>query len=61
MSREAEIVAVLSHMDADARVEATPEPDGSRITVEVDGQTYRFSVGKGRSALVNYLLTGYAT
>jgi hypothetical protein len=59
MSREAEIEAVLSHIAPGASVQATPEPDGSRIVVEVGGLTYRFSVGKGRSALVNYLLTGY--
>jgi hypothetical protein len=61
MSREADIEAVLSHFDPDVRVEATAEPDGSRIVVEVNGQAHRFSVGKGSSALVNYLLTGYAT
>ncbi len=61
MSRESDIEAVLSHTDPGVTVEATPEPDGSRIVVEVNGQVYRFSVGKGRSALVNYLLTGYAT
>jgi hypothetical protein len=27
----------------------------------MNGQTSRFSAGTGRSALVNYLLTGYAT
>jgi hypothetical protein len=61
MSREADIEAVLSRFDPGATVRATREADGSRIVVEVSGQTYRFSVGKGRSALVNYLLTGYAT
>ena len=59
MSREEEIVAALSGMAPDVKVEATPEPDGSQIVVEADGMTYRFSVGKGRSALVNFLLTGY--
>lgn len=61
MSREADIAAVLSHADPDVKVEATPEPEGSRIVVEVAGQTYRFSIGRGRSALVNFLLTGHAT
>jgi hypothetical protein len=61
MSREADIEAVLSHLDPDVKVQATPEPDGSRIVVEVNGQTYWFSIGKGRSALVNYLLTGHPT
>lgn len=60
MSREADIKAVLSHLDPDVKVQATAEPDGSRI-VEVNGQTHRFSIGKGRSALVNYLLTGHPT
>lgn len=61
MSSEADIEAVLSHLYPDVKVQATPEADGSRIVVEVNGQAYRFSVGPGRSALVNYLLTGYAT
>jgi hypothetical protein len=61
MSREADIEAVLSNVAPDVKVEATPEPDGSRITVEVDGVTHRFSVGRGRSALLNFLLTGHAT
>jgi hypothetical protein len=59
MSREADIEAVLSNLDPNVNVEATPEPDGSRITVEIDGQIHRFSVGKGRSPLVNFLLTGH--
>jgi hypothetical protein len=61
MSRETDIEAALSYLDPDVKVQAMPEPDGSRIVVEVNGQTHRFSVGKGRSALVNYLLTGHAT
>jgi hypothetical protein len=61
MSRQADIAAVLSHFDPDAKVESTPEGDGSRITVTVNGQTHWFSVGRGKSALVNYLLTGHAT
>jgi hypothetical protein len=61
MSWEADIEAVLSHFDPDVMVQATQEADGSRIIVEVSGQTHRFSVGKGRSARVNSLLTGYAT
>ena len=61
MSRETDIEAALSHFDPDVKVQVTPEPDGSRIIVEVNGQTHRFSVGKGRSALVSYLLTGHAT
>jgi hypothetical protein len=60
MSREADIEAVLSHFDPDVTVQATTEPDGSRIVVEVNGQTHWFSIGKGRSALLNYLLTGHA-
>jgi hypothetical protein len=59
MSREQDIEAVLSHADPSANVEATPEPDGARIVVEVNGQTHRFSIGPGRSALLNYLLTGH--
>jgi hypothetical protein len=58
MSREADIKAVLSNVAPDAKVEATPEPDGSQIVIEVDGQTHRFSVGRGNSPLLNYLLTG---
>jgi hypothetical protein len=61
MSREAGIEAVLSHLDPDVKVQATPDPDGSRIVVEIDGQTHRFSIGNGRSALLNCLLTGHAT
>jgi hypothetical protein len=61
MSREADIEAVLSHADPNVKVQATPEPDGSRIVVEIGGQTCRFSVGKGRSALLNFLLTGHVT
>jgi hypothetical protein len=61
MSRKAELEAVLSHIAPDASVQAIPEPDGSRIVVEVDGLTYRLSVGQGKSALMNYLLTGYPT
>jgi hypothetical protein len=59
MSREADIEAVLSHFDPDVTVQVTAEPDGSRIVMEVNGQTHRFSIGKGRSALLNYLLTGH--
>jgi hypothetical protein len=58
VSREADIEAVLSYVDDDVKVQATPEPEGSRSVVEVSGQTHRFSIGKGRSALLNYLLTG---
>ena len=54
-----DIQAALSRFDPDAKVEATPEADGSRIVVEVNGHTHRFSVGSGESALLNYLLTGY--
>jgi hypothetical protein len=61
VSREADIEAVLSYVGHDVKVHATPEPDGSRIVVEVSGQTHWFSIGKGRSALLNYLLTGHAT
>jgi hypothetical protein len=56
-----DIQAALSRLDPDAKVEATPEADGSRIVVEVNGHTHRFSVGSGESALLNYLLTGYVT
>jgi hypothetical protein len=59
MSREAELAALLSHVVPDASVQAISELDGSRIVVEVDGLTYRFSIGQGRSALMNYLLTSY--
>jgi hypothetical protein len=58
MSREADIEAVLSHSVPGVKVQATPEADGSRIVVEAGGQTHWFSVRKGRSALMNYLLTG---
>ena len=58
---QADIEAVLSHLDRDVTVEATREPDGFRIIVEIGGQMHRFSIGPGRSALLNYLLTGYAT
>jgi hypothetical protein len=61
MSREADIEAVLSYVDPDVKVQATKEPDGSRIVVEVNGQAHRFSIGKGRSTLLNYLLTGHVT
>ena len=61
MTREADIEAALSHIAPDASVQAIPEPDGARIVVETGGQTYRFSVGPGRSAPVNFLLTGHAT
>jgi hypothetical protein len=61
MSLEADIKAALSYVDPDVKVEAMPESDGSRLVVEVNGQTHRFSIGKGRSVLVNYLLTGHAT
>ena len=61
MSREADIEAVLSHLDPDVKVQVTPEPDGSRIVVEIGGQTHWFSIGKGPSALLNHLLTGYPT
>jgi hypothetical protein len=60
MTREAKIAAVLSEIPG-ADVEATTQPDGSQIVIEVDGQTYRLSVGPGRSALVDYLLTGYVS
>jgi hypothetical protein len=56
-----DIQAALSRLDPGAKVEATPEADGSRIVVEVNGHTHRFSVGSGESALLNYLLTGYVT
>jgi hypothetical protein len=61
MSRENDIEAELSELDPDATVEATTEADGSRIVVEVNGETYRLSIGKGRSVLMNYLLNGRAT
>jgi hypothetical protein len=61
MSREGDIEAALSEVAPGAKVEATPEPDGSRIVVEVDGVTHRFSLGPGRSALLNLLLTGHVT
>jgi hypothetical protein len=61
MSREADIEAVLSYVDPDVKVQATSEPDGSRIVVEVSGGIHRFSIGEGPSALLNYLLTGHAT
>jgi hypothetical protein len=56
MSREADIEAELSEFDPDAAVQATTEADGSRIVVEVNGETYRLSIGPGRSVLMNYLL-----
>jgi hypothetical protein len=56
-----DIQAALSRLDPGAKVEATLEADGSRIVVEVNGHTHRFSVGSGESALLNYLLTGYVT
>jgi hypothetical protein len=50
MSREADIEAALSYFDADVKVQAAPELDGSRIVVEVNGQTHRFaSSGSGRA------------
>jgi len=61
VSREADIEAVLSHLDPDVKVQVTPEPDGSRIVVEIGGQTHWFSIGKGPSALLNHILTGYPT
>jgi hypothetical protein len=61
MSREADIAATLSYLDPHVHVEDTSEPDGARITVETGGQTYRFSISKRRSLLLNYLLTGHAT
>jgi hypothetical protein len=61
MSRASDIEAALSHVDPDVKVEATPGPDGSRIVVEINGQTHRLSISKGRSLLLNYLLTGSAT
>lgn len=61
MSTAAEIEAVLSYADPDVKVWARPEADGSRIVVEMGGQTSWFSVGNGPSALVNVLLTGHAT
>jgi hypothetical protein len=30
------------------------------MTVEIGGQTHRFSIGKRRSVLLRYLLTGHA-
>jgi hypothetical protein len=63
VSREADIEAVLSQADPDAKVTATRDEDGSgsRITVEAVGQVHRFSIGPGRSALLDFLLTGYVT
>jgi hypothetical protein len=58
MSRESAIEAVLSHIAPGTSVQAIPEPDGWRIVVEVSGVAHRLSIGKGRSALLNYLLTG---
>lgn len=46
MSRDADIEAVLSYIDPDVKTQATPDPDGCRIIVEVNGQTHRFSIGK---------------
>jgi hypothetical protein len=61
MSMAADIEAVLSHLDPGVKVQATAEQDGTRIVVEIGGQTHWFSVGEGHSALVNYLLTGYVS
>jgi hypothetical protein len=61
MSREADIQAALSLIDPDVRVHAIPDADGCRIVVEINGHTHWLSVGHGRSALVNYLLTGCLT
>jgi len=60
MSLAADIEAVLSHLDPEVKVHATAEKDGTRIVVEVGGQTHWFSIGQGQSVLVNYLLTGSA-
>jgi hypothetical protein len=59
VSRERDIEDALAAADLQAKVEAEPEAGGSRITVEVDGVTHRFSIGDGRSALLNFLLTGH--
>jgi hypothetical protein len=61
MSRESDIKAVLSHLNPDAKVQVIPEPDGSRIVVETGGRKHWLSIGKGRSPLLNYLLTGSPT
>lgn len=58
MSREQDIQDALSAIPG-AEVTTEAEPDGSRITVEADGVTCRFSIGPGRSALLSYLLTGH--
>jgi hypothetical protein len=57
--REREIEGALSAMAPGAEVTAEQEPDGTRITVEAGGMTHRFSIGKGRSPLLNYLMTGH--
>jgi hypothetical protein len=61
MSREADLEAELTELDPDVKVQATKQADGSRIVVEVNGETYRLSIGRGRSVLLNYLLNGRAT
>ena len=59
VSRERDLEAALSAVADVAEVTAEAGPDGSRITIEADGVTHRFSIGPGRSALLNYLLTGH--
>lgn len=59
VSRERDLENALSAVAEVTEVTAEAEPDGSRITVEAGGVTHRFSIGKGKSALLNYLLTGH--
>jgi hypothetical protein len=40
-------------------ITVTPETDGARIVIEVGGQSQKYSIGDGRSALLSKLLTGY--
>jgi hypothetical protein len=60
MSREADIEDKLSYIDPDVHVEETPARDGAIITVEIGRQTHWFSIGKRRSVLLRYLVTGHA-
>jgi hypothetical protein len=55
-----ELHGVLSRRYSDATVMVVPQDGGVQIVIENRAGTGRFSIGDGPSALLNYLVAGYA-
>jgi hypothetical protein len=65
--KAAEIRGVLSERFPGADIEVSPQGDGAQVVITRPGDVNSgtpvvgFSIGDGPSALLNQLLTGYAT